>query len=268
MRATEQGHFPETQYSALITEERPAGEYCKLLVLQEFATGDASLTAVFIDKKTRLRGGGSKRKNKEKTEMDYVTLRSAQSRAVRSVRKIAMQFMPDRMLTLTFKKNLCDLVEARKRQHYFMKLCRNRWPKFTYVSVPELQQRGAVHFHLAIRGYHSVRVLRFLWLRAAGQYGGNVDITSPKKNLKNSWNPKRIAQYLAKYITKDDIVEFNSRRYSSGGEIPPVIKTIGFIGIGLPMFRFVDQILRAKTGKYIAYECDSSQFCGIEYFTT
>ena len=268
MRSTEPGEFPETQYSALITKERVDEKPCKMLVMQEFETGDASLTCIVIDKKNKLKGGGSKRKNKKKGEMDYHTLKSAQGRAVRTVRKVAMQFQPDRMLTLTFKVNLTDLDEARKRQHYFFKLLRHKWPEFTYVSVPEFQKRGAVHFHLAIRGYHSIRVLRHLWLRAAGTYGGNVDITSPKKFNKNSWNPKRIAQYLAKYITKDDIVDFNSRRYSAGGVIPPIKKTVGFVGIGLPMYRFVDQIIRAVTGKTIEYEWDGTQFCGIQYFTT
>lgn len=267
MRATQAGQFPETQYSALITKDKEL-DRCKLIVMQEFASGDASITAVDLDNKNKLNGGGSKRKNLKKENMDYHTLKSAQGRAVRTVRKLALQFLPDRMLTLTFKENLTDLTEARKRQHYFLKLVRHRWPEFTYITVPELQKRGAVHFHLAIRGYHSIRTLRTLWLRAAGTYGGNVDITNPKKYGKNSWNPKRIAQYLAKYISKDDIVDFNSRRYSSGGVIPPIIKTIGFIAVGLPMYRFADQILQVVAGKSVAYEWDSHQFCGVQYFST
>lgn len=51
-------------------------------------------------------------------------------------------------ITLTFRENLKDLDVA---NDYFNKWClkiRRKFPNFAYISVPEFQKRGAVHYHL------------------------------------------------------------------------------------------------------------------------
>ena len=201
--------------------------------------------------------------------MDELTLQKSISRARRTVKERCMQLLCDRMLTLTFRENCEDINEAWKCLKYFVQLCRRKWPnRWAYIAVPEYQKRGAVHFHLAIHGFYNVNTLRRLWLRAAGERGGNVDITSPRRYGQNSWNPKQIARYISKYLSKADSVEFNRKRYSSGGEIPPVQKTSGFIGIGLPLVKFARVILRSATRKQISYWWESEEFFRIAYFST
>lgn len=263
----EQIDFPETRHSPLITRGREDG-HCYYLVAKQYENGHASLTAIKLSPDDRMGGSSKKRKVTKKGDMDEKTLTASQSRAKRSVRERCFQFQPDRMLTLTFKENLEDLTMSRAKLHYFLKLCRWRWPNFTYVVVPERQKRGAIHFHLAIRGFHNVRTLRRLWLRAAGQSGGNVDITNPRKYGKNSWNPKRIAQYLGKYLTKADIVDFNQRRFSSGGDIPPVKRATGFLALGLSVAKVADDVLIGLVSKARREFWESDHFFSIQFYST
>ena len=269
MASTDQIAFPETRYSGLITQEQPENQ-CHYLVLKKFVSGHASLTTIKLEKGDRLRrGGGAGRKNESKASMDAGTLQKSISRARRSVREKSHQLCVDRMLTLTFKENVTDIDLAWSRFKYFAKLCRKRFGKrWAYVAVPEYQKRGAVHFHLALSGYYPITTMRRLWLRAVGQLLGNVHITSPKKYGKNSWNPKRIAGYISKYLSKVETVTFNKRRYSSGGEIPPVEKATGFVGIGLPMMRVADQILRRITRKQIESHWEGEHYFALAYYST
>lgn len=267
--ALEASVFGKSQYSSLITQERQDGN-SHYLVLKEFENGDASLTTIQLKSDEKLgKGGGAKRKNTLKTEMDDDTIWKSVMRARRSVKEKGRQLCCDRMLTLTFRENVEDLEDAWTVFKYFSKLCRAHWGEdWSYIAVPELQKRGAVHFHLALRGFFNVKILRLYWQRAAGMRGGNIDITSPKKFGKNSWNPKRICQYITKYISKSDVVGFNKRRYSSGGKIPPVKKSTGWVALGLPMMKLADEILRIATRKQVMCVFESKEFFGLAYYST
>lgn len=215
------------------------------------------------------RGGGAVRKHTNKSEMDDSTLIKSKQRARSNIRRKCFSAGMDRMLTLTFRENVTDIKEAWNCFKYFSKLMRWRYgERWFYVAVPEFQKRGAVHFHLAISGFFEVGTVRKLWRRAVGKRGGNIDVTSPRKIKKNSWNPRRIAQYLSKYITKNETVEFNQRRYASGGNIEQPIIQRGWLALGLSMPRFARDFFKEFTRENIAVIWESSEGRGIFYCST
>ena len=220
------------------------------VVTNLFPSGDCELTALRFRDGDRLRtGGGAVRKKSEKKEMDFLTLQKSQNRSKKQVRHRCMCIRADRLLTLTFKENVKSIEDAWKRLEYFHKLMRFRYKdRYQFVSVPEYQKRGAVHFHLAISGFYSVRVVRHLWRKAAGSFGGNIDITDPKKFDKKSWNPRRIGQYISKYISKTDSVAFNKKRYGASKNQPQPIKHTGWLspGVADPLY-----LLRELFAQYV-----------------
>jgi len=104
----------------------------------------------------------------------------------------------DRLLTLTYRENRTDPAQAWEDWQRFARLCRERFQEFKYVVVPERQKRGAVHFHVALNTYYSVRTLRALWLQVVTE--GNIDITTPRTG--GRWQVYKLAGYLSKYIAK------------------------------------------------------------------
>jgi hypothetical protein len=48
-----------------------------------------------------------------------------------------------------------------------------------YVAVLERQQRGALHPHLAVKGFQDVRLLRRCWYKIVGNGQGQVNVKVP-----------------------------------------------------------------------------------------
>lgn len=243
----------------LITQGRDVGNGF-YINCRHYATDDVEISAMKLTAADALtRGGGAKRKNDDKSLMDEHTHSKSCQRARKAIRQKSLSMNADRMLTLTFRENLTDIDAAWDRFKYFCKLMRVKYKdNFQYVAVPEYQKRGAVHFHLAVSGYYPVNTLRAFWLRAVGRLGGNIDITSPKKFGKNSWNPQRVANYIAKYISKTETVLFNKRRYSTGGKIQLPEPMRGWIAFGcsIPqiMVQIVDKISKRKLKSFLEFD--------------
>ena len=103
------------------------------------------------------------------------------------------------LFTLTFRENIQDLDFA-NREHskflqtlkYFMKTNFNQ--PLHYISVPEFQKRGAVHYHILIFNMPFVSkiydALRPLWPQGA-------------LNIESVKNVKNVASYVCKYMLKD-----------------------------------------------------------------
>lgn len=235
----------------LISDDRDSsnGWYTKF---QSFTSGDVEVIAIKLDAEQSIKkGGGAKRENKSKPEMSQSVLKKSQARAKKQVRHKAMMMNSDRMLTLTYKANMQDLSKAWADLKAFNRIMKKRYKdKWKYIAVPEFQKRGAVHFHMAISGYFDVNYVRSIWRSVVGE--GNIDITSPGKIDKNTWNPKRIAQYLAKYISKTDSVEFNKRRYSSSMIEPPATLT-GWLPLsaGIPVESLITSIVNRFSKKSV-----------------
>jgi len=138
------------------------------------------------------------------------------------------------------------------------------WHDFEYVAVPERQERGAVHFHLAIRGFRDVNILRYLWRRvlcddgnACGENSpGNIDITSPRRGGAQ-WNRAKLAQYLAKYMGKDfSDGDMFARRFSSSCTIAPPKLTRFYLPLGDNTFHFLTRVMNAISPKGVQRWCD------------
>jgi len=258
------------QLHPLITPERSTGNGHYLSCRYYEAADEIEISAIRLDHGDSLRrGGGAGRKNASKNSMDEATLNKSIARARSNIRRKALSMSADRMLTLTFRDNVTDVDEAWSVFKYFCKLMRKRYrEKFQYIAVPEFQKRGAVHFHMAIGHYFHANTVRRLWHRAVGHRGGNIDITSPKKFGKKSWNPKRIANYISKYISKAEIVDFNKRRYSTGGKIQLPDPQRGWLALGVPVVSIMRQIVETRTRKQIECVWESEGFFGIIYCST
>jgi len=217
------------EYNELISPHRDTGTGYYVCARQ-YPSGDAELCALKLDADDSIRrGGGAVRKNKDKDSMDPAVLEKSSRRAKTTVRRKILTMQADRLMTLTFRENLTDIDEAWKRFHYFNKMMRTKFPGYQYVAVPEYQKRGAVHFHIAVNRFFPVKSVRKLWRRACGSLQGNIDITRPRKG--NDWNPSAIAFYLSKYLNKHETVDFNRRRYSTGGGIQVPASITGWLAI-------------------------------------
>lgn len=127
----------------------------------------------------------------------------------------------DRMLTLTHRENLTDFKASRRILAKFLAMCRREWSQWRYVGVPEPQERGAWHWHLALPGWVNVDKVRGFWWRAHGRKvafsdegkpvllddlptPGNIDVKAPRKSRsKRVWDPDRLSGYLQKYLGKE-----------------------------------------------------------------
>lgn len=229
----------------LVDDNRTTGKG-HYIVTRKYPTGDVECVALEKNPDDRLYGKGGLRKNEQKTEMDEDTLRRSQARAKRTVKRTLLCLQPDRMMTLTYKENKQEIEQCWKDLTKFARKMKKRYQNFAYVAVPELQKRGAVHFHLAINGYYHVGTVRALWLSVVG--AGNIDITSPRTEKgKKIKNPKKIANYIGKYITKSDIVAFNKRRYSRGGDIAKPEILTGWLAYGVPVIGILHKIITRST---------------------
>ena len=120
------------------------------------------------------RGFKGTSKNKEQNE------KRAQARAKGEIRRKCVSIQADHLVTLTYRDNmedrdrvLTDLERLRRM------LSRNGYP-MPYVAVLECQKRGAIHPHLAVRGFQDIRLLRRCWYKIVGNAQGQVNVRGPR----------------------------------------------------------------------------------------
>lgn len=109
----------------------------------------------------------------------------------------------DIFLTLTFKDNVSDRQIALYEFKKFIQRLRYRLGDFDYIAVPELQKRGAYHFHLVFNPKRKLDVneVKEIW------GNGNIDMRWIKPNPDDvqlrSINSDNVGVYIAEYISKD-----------------------------------------------------------------
>lgn len=163
-------------------------------------------------------------------------------RARTKVRRLAKYKRLDTMLTLTYRENQTDRTLAQAHLSAFLRRVKKLIPGFEYVAVAELQDRGAYHWHLAVKrlnagyfsgGYyvHSWKLLRAIWRSVIGG-GGNIDVQAPGKPGRGI---HKLAGYLTKYITKGFTsgVKHQNRYQASGCDLPrAVVVDLPCVGMG------------------------------------
>lgn len=241
------------------------------LVLKRYATGDLDLVAVRLGPDQSLqRGGGAKRERSTKEEMTPEVLAKSRARARRTVRQKGLMMKPDRILTLTYRKNVTSLAEAWKDFGKFTRKMRWRFgERWKYICVPEFQKRGAVHFHCAIEGYYPVEIVRTFWWEIVGMGQGNIDITSPKRRNGNaSRSPKKVIQYITKYITKSDAAEFNGKRYSASTNIEPPEIAVGWLAVGPRVPQLLERIMREISHRPVTVRWETDEGIELHFYST
>ena len=132
-------------------------------------------------------------------------------RAKAQVRRKCMAGDLSYLLTLTYRE-IVDPVRAWADFEAFVRLVhwyKGDWP---YVVVIEFQERGAPHFHLSVRGFQDVELIRSCWRQVVGE--GNIDVKAPPGRSGGQWKRASLARYLTKYVTKDMTAhEFGKHRY-------------------------------------------------------
>lgn len=141
-------------------------------------------------------------------------------RARQSVRWACKAIGVDRLVTLTYRANVRDLAASKVHFSAWARRVREHVPGFRYVAVSEFQERGAVHWHVALRGFVDVNLLRALWYRTLGvripreqlrcppKLGegspGSVNIRPPRSRgrVRRVWAVDKLAGYIAKYVGK------------------------------------------------------------------
>jgi len=136
----------------------------------------------------------------------------------------------------------------------FMKIVRRELPGYRWVAVPERQERGAWHWHLAVKGFQNVRFLRSAWLRVVGD--GNIDVKGPGKRLRVG--KLRLAYYLVKYISKKaEDINMGLHRYFGTREKGDVeVEKIEVDRLGSAM-QWISEILSVK-GQAVRQSLDSA----------
>jgi hypothetical protein len=172
----------------------------------------------------------------------------AARRARQAVHHAVRQIGADHMLTLTTRENITDRAKFFELWTRFIRLVRTKdlyhgqlitrkdLRHYPYCAVPEYQERGAFHMHVACVGKQDIPLLRACWYTALG---GQINDTGEdvKGQIDIRYNPKRfsgeselfktfkLVNYLTKYISKsfEASEELGIHRYSKSREIPKVI---------------------------------------------
>ena len=173
----------------------------------------------------RVNGASSRRHEQKRQEpflgyADAINEARAVGRAKAQVRRKCMAGELSYLLTLTYR-DIVDLGRAWRDLEAFVRLVHRYKGEWPYVVVLELQERGAPHFHLAVRGFQDVVLIRWCWRRVVGD--GNIDVQAPPGRGGGPWKRSALGRYLTKYVTKEMAAhEFGKHRYraSLGIEIP------------------------------------------------
>ncbi len=165
----------------------------------------------------------------------------AARRAKRRVRHLCKMLKARYMMTLTTKEVITDVAKFQKLFQEFVRRIR-LVANFQYVATHELQQRGALHLHVAVATRQDYKLLWSVWQHVVGEGQGRVHVSSG--NRKASVN--QIAAYISKYIAKSfETGALNKRRYWASKGIGEPIKTVHLLRKDWSMFevlRFLHEI--------------------------
>ncbi|WP_211453009.1 rolling circle replication-associated protein [Collimonas antrihumi] len=155
----------------------------------------------------------------------------ASRRAKKNVRLCCKEISADRLVTLTYRENMKDRDLALKHFDGFRRRL-GRCKAFHYVAVMEEQERGAIHFHIAVNGRQDYNLVRSIWqsvvgLGQKGEQMAQANVRDPHKFGFGKNGAHKLASYIAKYCGKQmDVRELNQKRYfRSKGIVLPVVNT-------------------------------------------
>ncbi|MGH7184444.1 MAG: rolling circle replication-associated protein, partial [Nitrospiraceae bacterium] len=146
-----------------------------------------------VDQHPGKRGFKGKSPNKEQND------KRARARATGEIRRKCLSMGADHLVTLTYRDNVEDRERVLTDLERLRRMLSRGGYLMPYVAVLECQKRGAIHPHLAVRGFQDIRLLRRCWCKIVGKSQGHVNV----KGLRPGTSPVKLARYLSKYISKD-----------------------------------------------------------------
>jgi hypothetical protein len=159
-----------------------------------------------VDPHPGKRGLKGKSPNKSQNE------KRAHARATGEIRRKCLSIGADHLVTLTYRENVEDRERVLTDLERLRRMLSRGGYSMPYVAVLECQKRGAIHPHLAVRGFQDIRLLRRCWYKIVGKALGQVNVRGPRPGT----SPVKLARYLSKYISKDidnQPREFEEHRY-------------------------------------------------------
>jgi hypothetical protein len=129
--------------------------------------------------------------------------RRAVARAKTMVRRKVMGCNLSHLLTLTYRENFRDFKESKEHVEEFIFRVRKKLKDWPFVGTVELQKRGAIHWHLGVRGFQKVQMLREIWRGIVGDLGGTINVRYFRGDKQgHRFGRLKLGYYLAKYIGK------------------------------------------------------------------
>ncbi len=159
----------------------------------------------------------------------------AQTRAKGEIRRKCLAIGTDHLVTLTYRANVQDRTRVLEDLERLRRMLSRAGAAIPYVAVLECQKRGAIHPHIAVRGFQDMRLLRRCWYKIVGNGQGQVNVKGPRPGSL----PVKLARYLSKYISK---------------ELEALPRTVGehryfcSLGINVPTERFEIVLARPSEG--------------------
>lgn len=153
------------------------------------------------------------------SENREANIKDAANRAKQRVRLLCKAMGADRMLTLTYRENMTDRERAKRDFDRFRRRM-SKHRQFKYICTMEPQERGAWHFHIAVRGRLVYQLVRSIWRKVVGEDNGTIHVSNP---YGRRGGQHKLAAYLSKYITKNsELFDLNEKRYwcSRGIDVP------------------------------------------------
>ena len=176
------------------------------LTLIDYGEEDAEVTWGISGKKE-----GKKTQKRGESKNREANLDRCIRRAKAKLRRKVMSAGLDHLLTLTYKENVTERWKAWADFERFVRVVHKHRGDWPWVVVAEAQKRGAVHFHLAVKGFQNVELLRGLWRSIIGE--GNIDVQYKRSPAGVQWKKSALASYLTKYIGKNMETDLNEKRF-------------------------------------------------------
>ena len=187
-----------------------------------------------------------RREYEEAAQREADNAKRAARRAKTAVRRRCKGLGLDTLLTLTYHGLQDDLGLAQGHLAQFIRRMRAAYRSigledFCHVGVFEPQKRGAWHVHLAVHKLpakllaangvkvKSWNVIRAVWRKVAGDWGGNIDVGRWKGQARKS--AAKCAAYISKYVLKDWAEQSShARRYRWSTCALPNKQRLQFVG--------------------------------------
>lgn len=172
----------------------------------------------------------------EQIERNEANSKRAAKRARQSLRLILKSMGAKYLWTFTFRENITDIERVQRIYKRFHELFRKRYENTKFATIPEQQERGAWHLHVAVADHLDIVWVLRCWYMALGhkvkieydekgkphahayvkdgedwrrarsdEIKGSVNVRAHSRKWgsnSNQWNSDRLASYMAKYMEK------------------------------------------------------------------